>query len=166
MWIAFGKNYIVVTEWPWSVFVYSGKKVQRNVGIYLKVLQVNEKRNSVETVVIVGDWSITSYLQWHRKSLWDSAEVVSPQSEVGKLNEGSKGQGIHIPLTQQISLQFKGNEAAQTFDRKKCALHHCLSPEIFRAKTAVHYHLRAFNLHPFAHMNHHHHHHLLGLVLQ
>lgn len=46
-----------------SVFVYSGKKVQRNVGIYLKVLQVNEKRNSVETVVIIGDLSITSYLQ-------------------------------------------------------------------------------------------------------
>lgn len=80
--------------------------------------------------------------------------MVSPQSEVGKLNEGSKGQGIHIPLTQQISLQFKGNEAAQTFDRKKCALHHCLSPELFRAKTAVHYNLRAFNLHPFSHMNH------------
>lgn len=68
-------------------------------------------------MVIVGDGSITSYQQRHGKALWYGAEVVSAQSEVGKLDEGSKGQGIDIPLTQQIPLQFQDNQAAKTFGR-------------------------------------------------
>lgn len=117
MFIAFGKHYVVGIEWLWSVFVYSWMIVLRSLEINLKVLQVKKKCKSAENVVMVGDWSITSYLQWCGKSLWDRAEVVSPQSEVGKPNEGSKRQRIHIPLTQQIPLQFQGNQAAQTFDR-------------------------------------------------
>lgn len=75
------------------------------------------RRTSAGNVVIVGDSSITSYQQRHGKALWYGAEVVSAQSEVGKLDEGSKGQGIDIPLAQQIPLQFQDNQAAKTFGR-------------------------------------------------
>lgn len=56
---------------------------------------------------------ITSYQQCWGEALWYGAEVVSAQSKVGELVEGSEGQRIYIPLTQQISLQFQNHQAAQ-----------------------------------------------------
>lgn len=58
--------------------------------------------------------------------------MVSPQSEVGKLNKGRKGLGIHVPLTQQISLQLQSNQAAQTFDKTDMYIMSLLVPSNFR----------------------------------
>lgn len=61
---------------------------------------------------------VTSYQQWHGEALWYGAEVVSAHSEVGKLDEGSEGQRIHVPLTQQIPLQLQDHQVAQTLNTK------------------------------------------------